>query len=372
MSRKLVIGMLCLAVLVPGALAQDRTCSSVKGSLLVYPKVEVRWDAAGNLVQDTFITVNNDYPADVLIQAYFLSEPCNWFDNFFELTMNQPAYWAASSGLPLGVSPWDILGDPYPDPEGSGEFIIRGSILLWAVDADHREIRWNHLYGGAIIVNYNYNTAWEYNAYAFPAVTTVPHGGLLYTPYGRLDLDGTEYVYGYAKLLMDFFAVGATAFSGGGDLITHDTDLTLFILSNDLRQDGAGPFRTKAYFELWNENELGISGTEYCVQKYNETLFSTVGGPLMVENLHTNMGRARITGVQSYWCDLPQRPSTDQSLLGVQARILSFDGGAPETDIAGSNLFGSGTQAATIWYDIPEVPPELRNRTQVPGNGVAR
>ena len=51
----------------------ERVSASIKGSLLVYPKVEIRWDADGNVTQDTFITLLNDSPSDVAVQLYFVN-----------------------------------------------------------------------------------------------------------------------------------------------------------------------------------------------------------------------------------------------------------------------------------------------------------
>ncbi|MBU0718610.1 MAG: hypothetical protein KJ749_10210, partial [Planctomycetes bacterium] len=39
----------------------------------MYPKVEVRWDGQGNVIQDTFIDITNDYPEDVAVQMYFVN-----------------------------------------------------------------------------------------------------------------------------------------------------------------------------------------------------------------------------------------------------------------------------------------------------------
>ena len=52
----------------------DRGSASEKGSLVIYPKVELRWNAAGDtLIQDTFIDLTNDYPEDVKVQMYFIN-----------------------------------------------------------------------------------------------------------------------------------------------------------------------------------------------------------------------------------------------------------------------------------------------------------
>ncbi len=365
------VAVTCLVLLVPGALAVDRVSGTEKGSLLVYPKVELRWDARGVLTQDTFITLNNDYNQDVDIQLYFVSETCTRVDNVFTLTKNQPVYWSAATGLPKGVSPWTVLGDPYPDPEGSGDLIMRGYILLWAVsndpDTSGWEIRWNHLYGGATIVDYENGTAWEYNAYAFAVVNdAIPNGGVTGSE-GILNLNGVEYAFGFEKLLLDFFASGSLAFSGGGRMVSHDTDLTLLIVTNDLRQETTGPRTTKAKFEIWNQNEVGFSGMEYCITKWDENLLSAKGGHFLIQNLQTDKGRARISGLQSAVCDHPPVMSTSESLLGVAAKVLLFDN--TYLALSGTNLFGSGTKAATIWYDIPEAPPEKIISNDLPAAG---
>jgi hypothetical protein len=358
MFRSIAVGVVGLAVLASGAFAQTRVSATEKGSLLVYPKVEVRWNAQGYLLQDTFITLNNDFNADVSVQLYFVNENCTNVDNVITLTHNQPVYWAASSGDPLGVSPWTVLGDPMPDPEGSGDMILRGYVLAWAVNAAGAEIRWNHLFGGATIVNYLLTTAWEYNAYTFQVVDpTVANGDQSGTP-GVLNLNGSEYAWGFQYLLLDFFASGSLAFTGDRRIVSNDTDLTLMILSNDLRQETTGPFTTKAVFQIWNGDEVGFSGMEFCFTKFNEELLSHRGGHFLVANLQTAKGRARINGVKSDTVCGVDAHSNAFSLLGVQTKILTFIGDG--LALTGGNLFGSGTMAATIQYDVPIPPPETR------------
>ena len=95
-----------------------------KGSLFVIPRIEIRWDAAGNLIGDTFIHLTNDYPQDVLVQMWFVNgDPegvdqygCfhpgwNFVDVLIGLTRDQPVWWSALSGQPAGVSPFTVL-DP--------------------------------------------------------------------------------------------------------------------------------------------------------------------------------------------------------------------------------------------------------------------
>ncbi|MHC5005051.1 MAG: hypothetical protein ACYTJ0_18230, partial [Planctomycetota bacterium] len=58
---------------VAGAPGVDRVSATEKGSLLVFPKIEIRWDRDGNRVQDSFVDLSNDYPEDVRVQMYFIN-----------------------------------------------------------------------------------------------------------------------------------------------------------------------------------------------------------------------------------------------------------------------------------------------------------
>ncbi len=218
--------------------AEARGGVGKKGSLLVYTSVEVKWDAEGNVVQDTFLELTNDYPREVLLQMYLVQgDTCMWADNVFTLTANQPIYWSARTGGPAGASPITVLGEACPDddPTNPGGTRIRGYVMIWAVEkASGAEIRWNHLSGAATIINYRDMSAWEYNAWSFQTVAEVIHGEFLLPPYGQLDLDGAEYEYAPDQLLFDFFAAGAVLESGN-DAVAFDTELTLWALNKDLR-----------------------------------------------------------------------------------------------------------------------------------------
>ena len=372
MVRKLTVTLLVLGIAAT-ALAnggQYRTSATEKGSVLVYPKVELRYSSTGVLLQDTFITIANDFNSltPVYVHLFFVSETCTRYDNVIALTQNEPTYWAASTGQPKGVSPWSVLGAPVAiDPNNpASDRVLRGYIIAFAENVDGYPIRWNHLYGGATTVNYSHQDVSEYNAYAFAALGSGSNG-LSVSGIGNLPLNGSTYDYGYAYLLLNFFASGSTALSGGGQTVTQDTDLSLMILSQDLRQDTPGPLITKAYFDIWNQNEVGFSGNEFCVVKYNSAPLSTRGGNFLLNNLQTNLGRARITGMASTVCNRlvrfdPNDPnsfiaSTPQSLLGIAERVLTFATGG-RVSTAAVNLTGAGTLAAQVLYDASSTPQE--------------
>ncbi|MCP3905543.1 MAG: hypothetical protein GY715_18105 [Planctomycetes bacterium] len=391
---------------------QDRVSATEKGSLVIFSKVDIRWDAAGFLTQDTFLSLTNDYPGDVLVQMYFINgdEPLdadgaerahpgwNWIDNLLPLTADQPTYWSAVTGQPAGggLSPFTALDPGFPPgrPDAkTGGRMLRGYIIAWAVNAENAPIRWNHLKGEGTIVNYLEGSAWEYNSWNHAAVETVANGAPLAgaAPAGGevcLPLDGEVYSPSFDQLLMNFQAVGSSAFSGPR-LVTSNTDLTLFPVYADLRQETCGPVTTKAHIDVWNMNEVKFSGAHRCITCWDQTTLDQYEVPnhFLMQNLQTDHGKARIDGQRSQVCDVdvdsddgifpPVDPcdpiiggpdeeshhpddvvSMDSALLGVVARMLTFDGGADYAS-AGTNLIGMGTDTdCTIYYDEMAPPPE--------------
>jgi len=246
----------------PPALSDNgRVTSTQKGSLLAFLKVEVKWDASGQLIQDTFIQLSNDGSgAPVAVKSYIVDgEGCFAADNVFTLTQNQPAQFSIFEGVgstvgnsvglnfPVNISRLSSIAEPTadPDPNNPGGTHIHGYFICWAVElATEAEIRFNHLTGEATIVNYKEGTAWSYNAWAFQAVAGQQDRDLLLEPFGQLDLGmvppertAQEYDFAPAKLMFDFYASGSQiAFSGGNlPTVSIDSDLVLWAAIKDLR-----------------------------------------------------------------------------------------------------------------------------------------
>ena len=359
--------------------------TSRKGSLLIFPKVELRWNLSGYQVQDTFLSLSNTYPDDVRVQLYFVNgDPplpeippdrshfgWNWVDNWITFTANEPTYWSVTSGNPKGVIPFEYLdptGNPLlrgrPANDGTGDRVLRGFVLAWAVNGVGDEIRWNHLTGKATIVNYMHGAVWEYNAYAFPVTGDHVHGAPTGTP-GQLLLNDAEYEYCADQLLFDFFAVGSTALSGELSPVIVDTDLTLLPLQLDLRQDSAGPITTLAKFDIWNLNEVKFSNTQRCTTFWEQQLLSFYGAPnhFLLSNLQTDAGKARVDGAEEQTCN----GSLYAPLIGMLAKILSFNGGA-DLSMDGVSLAGAGTESGSIHFDPPE-PPEASSQVEGDSDG---
>jgi len=244
-----------------------RVSASQKGSLLIFSKVEIKWDVQGNVIQDTFLDMSNDTPLDaVRVQAYFINgdteieeectgSPCtiivqeyepgwNTADCQFTLTTDQPSFWSAAQGNALSgpgfrgfkdcqaFTELDSDGPGRPDHESNvvGDRVLRGYVIMWAekfipfalIPPDLQPqypngvfwpINWNHLKGDGLVVNYRNGTAWEYNAWAFQARTGT-QGQPIGVP-GELYLDGVMYDWPFSSLLLDFYGTGSTALSGG-------------------------------------------------------------------------------------------------------------------------------------------------------------
>lgn len=338
----------------------DRGNVTEKGSLLVYPDVELRWDASGNLIQETFISLTNDYDEDVAVKAYFVSETCTNRDTSFELTHHEPCYWAVSTGSPKGVPAWSVLGQPYVDPEGSGELISRGYIVLWATTATGEEIRFNHLMGEATIVNYAHGTTWEYPAWAF-RTDCVGHGEqpLDCTAFdadgacceaevipGNIDFDGFHHDALGARLVFNFNAAGSQAWSRPGFDVEHDTDLTLLVMNQDLRVESEGPTATEISFVVWNADEVGLTGMTHCILKWNQVLLRNLGGHFLRNVMQTDNGYARLDGVAGPNC--PE--STQAAVLGVVNRVL--DTSFANTIQTGTVPRTTGIESGNLKYDV--------------------
>ena len=171
----------------------ERASTVEKGSLIYFHKVEVIWNEAGEVVQDTFISITNDRNlGPINVQMYFINgddpvyddngvqvEPgWNWTDQAITMTKDQPAWWSAWTGRPGpagagsgAVAPWWSLDpDGRPCPDNPDLRCVRGFIVGWVVDDNGEEIRWNHLKGEGTIVNYVRGFAWEYNTLNFKVV----------------------------------------------------------------------------------------------------------------------------------------------------------------------------------------------------------
>ncbi|MCG3127472.1 MAG: hypothetical protein CHACPFDD_02332 [Phycisphaerae bacterium] len=384
-----------------------------KGSLLVFPFVELVWDANGDLVQDTIISLSNDGPGNIYVKSYFINgDPatpaaggerahpgCNKVDNHFLLTAEEPTYWSAASGQPKGLSSFTILDDgdppgrPDPDDPASGNRVLRGYIILWATDVMEHEIRWNHLTGHATIVNLQKTEAWEYNATAY-GTRCVDQGdepldcvsfdanGVCCDAYiipGNLDFDGFQYDFAFGQLLLEFYAETTaqranTAYTGASTAgpVNVNAELTLVPLSVDLRDaddNGDPPDEpvTLADYVLHDQNENRRSFTSnHCVNCWSTRTLTSIHPIFQRFFLQQDKGKARIDGIQSGFCP----GSKPLALHGIELKFLDFTASG-ETGLAGSTLVGQLYESGNIKHDIGAQGGEVNTggKTEKSGDG---
>lgn len=366
MNKKSVLGIaacgIAATMLMPASAnaEQDRVSASEKGSLVIFSKIEVIVNnASGAVVQDTFLSLTNDYNEDVDVQLYFVNGDY-WtnVDTQITLTANQPIFWSSYNGNPAGggvgsgnVSPFNSAGPGVPD--GFGNTRYRGFAMAWAVDFNNLPIRWNHLSGSGLVVNYAGSFAYEYSAWASQVGDGVPHGAPVGAD-GTISMDGTPqgYAQPYNELLLNFYAPGAPLISQlfpPVGAIVVDTELTLHLVDADLRMDGT-PRTTKATINVWNMNETKFSNTRRCITCWDSTLLSqyadnaAVPNNFLLQNIQTAAGKARINGTAAFEC----LGSEALPMLGISAKFIGMNNGYAA---ASSNLVGMGTESATIQYD---------------------
>lgn len=319
--------------------AQNVANTSQKGSLLIFPKVEV------SDYSDTIIEINNDYWKPVDVKCYWVDQYQHIEDFMFVITANQPVWFSARTGQGTINAP---------------PFIGKlGELKCWAVDrAGENSISFNHLYGEATIFHYDTKQSLGYNSWNF-----IARGVGLGHPVGKggeILLTGADGGYDACPqyLVTDFVSTGSPFALDGKTVYGVDTDLTVVPCKQDLRQDRI-PTYTKLKYDIWNEDEVKYTGAYQCIKCWFEGYLhhSQNGGEKFTyEGLHTSKGRLRITGVASTVCVPPAKPSP---LLGIVFKKFYFPCGSLVESATNTNTAGYDGTGFILWDNQPSVVPEI-------------
>jgi hypothetical protein len=393
--RSLWVSGLAVALLVPAASFgnndDDLGQTGKKGSLVVFPHVELRWreidGVAGisltkDLIVDTFISLtNDDEAAGVQLKMYFVDgDDCSNVDATGSLTKENPAYWSAFTGRPglgrasapqalpsfLAVDPGNPPGHADPedtdcDPDNPDpavcDFVCRGYILVWATDATGNLVKhWNHLSGSAAIVSYVDGSVAEYEAYAFQFL----HGneGECFNTDGELDLDGYWFDWAPDLVLLDFYSESDgfenNAFdrhtSGPAQDVDFKTFLTLQVLDADFTTGPtAGAKKTAAIYDIYNQCEVAISGNEFCVDCWISRQLINLNELFDIFFVGTDYAKAEFEGIKDDG-DCGIGDTEARAMLGVHIRQLQFTTNSNKKASTAQTLIGLGTEAATIKF----------------------
>lgn len=403
---------LFLALIAGGVCAErafaqlPRANATQKGSLLVWPEIVIRWNAQGRLATETFVSILNDLQSGgVRIKFYFVNgdgpapaiiagDPpmvverphpgWNYLDNQIDLTHDQPGYFRASAGQPLGTSPFVALdpgsgnpmdpvfgnrpGRPDTDPANPGGRVLRGFMIAFAIDEHGALLRHNHLAGRATFVDYLHNSAYEHEPWTFKA----NFNGAQPSDVLRLDGSPTGYDACPESLLFDFFAAGSNAFGRNAinaqSTTFHELTLMTMILDFSPTQPPE-VIPTDAQFDVWNEDEVKLTNLHRCIRCWDSTFTHAYPSPnfLALANLGSQKGRARITGAASPLCDRPPNPnavppdpglfSQSAPLIGCHQRIVQWIG--VKLTRSGGSLGGIGERTDGVIKFVPQSdPPE--------------
>jgi hypothetical protein len=316
---------IALTIASNAALAANANTSQ-KGSLLIYPKIDVR---AGTT---TWVRLVNDGLNPVTVKCYYMDVLKNRVDFEFALTKNQPVIFDARTGY----SPTKPA-NAFPAGPGIGE------LVCFAVSNDGTALRnFNNLAGTATVVVPGAGAS-EYNAWAFKfnASANAAEPGA-----GDLKLTGQPGAYDSCPAyLFGQFSPRGTAAPGGG--VYGDTIIDISSCKQDLRQDYT-PHWTKLQFDVWRSDETRYTGAYHCADSFVETALERVD--VAPQNFTAALLRDaayyRVQGVASTQCDRSGRRTEPTGLVGVQTSALSIV--PPRIDTIAAELAASNTPAVGI------------------------
>lgn len=240
--------------LATAASAVDVASTSLKGSMLIFPKV-ISYE--GDV--ETYFFIGNDNTVETYVKCYWMDDNQEVEDFHFLITANQPIVFATDEnayGPKFGLN-------------------TQGSLVCWAQNAaDSLPEVFNHLYGYAMIAG---DANVFYNAYSLP-ITNLKNNYMtrINETQIQLNLYGTNAYAACPKYLITNFAPGDDDTTGVNDLVGGAPDLTLWPCKQDLRQDRI-PTCTKAKFDIWNWNEVKFTGAYQCFKCFFEGYLHVIG-----------------------------------------------------------------------------------------------
>jgi hypothetical protein len=347
----------------PAFAAQNVGNTSQKGSLLIFPNIDVStgWD--------TIIRISNDANSGVDVTCYYINERKGRRDFHFRMTRKQPIWFSVknhSGTYPVAAFPTDGTFTAFgADP-------TKGALLCWATNASlSTQISHNHLSGNATLVvgaagEPGFQAAYTYPSWNFTA-RGVAEGAPVGNP-GRLDLTGNNGQYDAcpAYLIGHFSPAGAEVEtgSGAGTELVGENVLSVLTCKQDLKQD----FRiyiTKLQLQVWNEQEVKFTGAHECADSTKWFTLAT-GTDVGRENFTVGVvqsaaAQLKVKGVASTQCSVGALASTAQGLVGVLATAM-VSTSSEDIAIVGTTLNGAGvhTDGYILWDAQDAVVPELR------------
>jgi hypothetical protein len=359
-KRILIIGSVAAALCSGPALAvQNVANTSQKGSLLIYPLINVDTEDSSN----TLIEISNDQNTAVHVECNYINQRKDRVDFDFHLTGKATVSWEVLTGSGDIAAPLFPSGGTFPGNPAKGELICFATDVAVA-----NQIAFNHLTGTATVIDLadtdaiQRKQAFRYNPWSFiardssgnPAADNTVQG----TP-GDLQLtganDGSSYDGCPGYNIVNFMPNGARL----DGVTTIDNDLSVVSCNQDLRQDFM-LHTTKLKFTIWNVNENSFTGTWICVDSVTSVDLGPGERPSGLVNgsnfdfstLRTDNARYQVTGVPSAQCPVvPFGTTQTAGLLGVATSSLALGSDTGEDAEVGSTTQGAGILPGFVLWD---------------------
>ncbi|MCI0735086.1 MAG: hypothetical protein L0Y50_02240 [Beijerinckiaceae bacterium] len=355
----------------PAFAAQNVANTSQKGSLLIFPLINVEPEVSAN----TLIEISNDANFPIHIECYYVNENKGRVDFDFNLTPKQTASWEVKTGTGNIAAP--LFPTEVKRKFGS---IYKGELICFATDDGVRnQVAFNHLTGTATVVKIRPpevatttptgqpKLAFRYNAWAFIARGAggvgAANGTIQGTP-GRLELTGGgagTYDACPVYNIGNFMPNGAVLNS----VKTIGNSLSGVSCFQDLRQD----FKyhtTKLHFIVWNDLEHSFTGAYKCVDSVFTVGLNGDGGFVNGTNfdfsrLQTRNARFQVRGLKSTQCDFfPFFPTENTALLGVLASSVGIGESSGKDQTVASTTHTAGASPGRVEWDprgpVPQKP----------------
>lgn len=301
---------------------------SQKGSLIVFPKIQVSGDNTSPLV-DTLIEIGNNYTdwffSTVRLQCFYVysDDPVGTTRQTqkFQIPVfpGQKVWWSARTGA-----------GNVKVPSLRGEF---AELKCWAVDTTGQfEVTWNHLFGEATLFYHDLGDAGTYSSWNFQRWQDAPMDPDQTTP-GILNLDQVEYDACPDFLVTDIVSQNGAVSLGARNTIRATANEIALVNCTQNFEQVHKIHTTKAFFDIYLP-KLGhyFDTADQCVTDFAQTNLTdiTIGGflftrtelraPFAMVVIDTDaVGRCRTTTnpdgtIRSLDEELP--------LLGVSVRFL--------------------------------------------------
>jgi hypothetical protein len=346
--RNFFLTLVVLVLAWDAAAAPNVTNAAQKGSLLVFPDIDVRGTTS------TLIRISNDGVGDVDVKCVWMDGNHNQSAFVITVTRDQPIWFDARTGSGtrqvnvFPASPSNGYDNPFFGDATSAP-VHEGMLTCFAVDVgEQNQVKWNHLSGTATIYDPTAGTAYEYSAYGFwvgSGINLEPVGG---AP-GLMLLNGVDYdscpLYQVGQFSPEGTAIGPLAFL--------QYRLAVVGCTLNLSQDWT-PVYTKLLFDVWNADEVKFSGAYDCAETWHRTQLTDVrsaAGTFTRLTLGTDSARYRVQGVKSSQCP----GSVAVGLVGIQATTLSVSG---RPSAVGSPLAAAGKYEGSLIWDPSGAVPE--------------